>query len=128
MDKKHVLKKVYEAFYAISKPKRISSKSVHIDNERMQIEEYFKNADRDNMSYEEVSMMLVDGALIDPDAYLYFLPKLAETVLIRGADGFLLNLRLKDINYNNLTSKQAEAIESLITILNEIESAFDAED
>ena len=65
------------------------------------------------MTDYDAKMMLIDSALINEDAILYFLPKLAEVVLKENIHQDFLKGQINHINKTKLS-------ESEINILNEL--------
>lgn len=91
------LKRLWESFSSVKRPNRIATSCNHIDEERKKIESHFKGMDRSAMTYYDASMMLIDGALIKPKSYLYFLPRIVEFVLNGDADIHFLSVRMDDL-------------------------------
>jgi hypothetical protein len=95
------------------------------DPERQMIEADFGRKSPDALTYDECSMLLVDGGLVTRDAFFYFLPRLAKAVLWEGGDWTLLWLRLDVLGAEGLTSQQTEAVSRLQAELEVIEAEMD---
>jgi len=113
-DTDNVLKKINEAFGHLKMPERIVEKCDYEDKERDQIEMHFKGKDLNLLSSYDVSMLLIDGALIDPKSYLYFLPRIVKEVFQADADKHFLMERMKDLlEIDDLTRSQRDVLELL---------------
>lgn len=80
------------------------------------------------MTYEQSSMMIVDGSLISDEALCYFLPRLARAIFRENGNEFLLYRRLEYINKNLFNQKQKILLECLIGSLKEFEKEIEAEE
>ena len=81
---------VERAFAHWPRPTRVTE-DVQGDSERDAIERDFGSAQRTALTTAQCSMMLIDGALLTPGAYFYFLPRLARDVLTESGTGFCLD-------------------------------------
>ena len=70
-------------------------------------------------------MMLVDGPIINDDAYLYFLPRLLKHVLEDPVHEELLSSRLKTLDKGNLSSDESALIKKIIIVVDELEAYWD---
>lgn len=121
-----VLKKLWEIFGKLKLPDRITTRCDYDDQEREQIEKHFNGMDRNNMTQYDVSMMLIDGALIQPESYLYYLPRLANDVLYADADAHFLNSKIDDlVNIADITSEQKGVLYQLRDVLTNLELHLD---
>lgn len=96
--------------------------------EYLKIQHDFAGLSRDQMTYEQCSMMLVDGALISDEALCYFLPRLARAVFQEGGNEYLLYRRLERINKSLLNQEHQKIVDCLITSLKEFEQEKEMEE
>ncbi|WP_028315594.1 hypothetical protein [Desulfatibacillum aliphaticivorans] len=123
---KQIVKKIWEEFGQISIPDRITEDTPCRDQEREQIEVQFGGLGRDDMSEEDVSMMLIDSALILPEAYLYFLPRLVNDVLLSDADIYFLTPQIESLlGVDWLEPAQKHALHQLLELLINVEEHYE---
>lgn len=119
-----VLDAVRGAFLAWPRPPRVTKNGADTPEYRS-IEADFGGRKREELSYPECSMLLVDGAMVTPEAFFYFLPRLAEAVLHEEGDWVLLGLRLDALGTDLLNSEQADAVSRLHSELESLEKEMD---
>ncbi|PIE88909.1 MAG: hypothetical protein CR997_13920 [Acidobacteria bacterium] len=127
-EKKNVLKMILEEFGHIKIPTRMTPLIEYEDKERKQIERHFQGMHRDMMSSYDVSMMLIDSALILPKSLLHYLPRLVNDVFYKGADIYFLNYIIGDLmKIESLTYSQQQALLQLKSLVLYLEKKFDEE-
>jgi len=117
-----IVLQVKEVFMSCEKPQRIAIEGKNADKELNQIQIFFKNVDRENMTYEQASMMIVDNVLINPFAFWYFLPKLVYYVLCEDGDSYMLLRQINIMDKKMLTEEQKKCVHKLINKLSEMEN------
>ncbi|SHL17853.1 hypothetical protein SAMN02745216_04764 [Desulfatibacillum alkenivorans DSM 16219] len=123
---KQIVKKIWEEFGQICIPDRITEEMPCRDQEREQIEAQFSGIRRTDLTENDVSMMLIDSALILPEAFLYFLPRVVNDVLLSNADIYFLTPQIDILmNINWLTYKQKCALKQLKALLTYVEEHYD---
>lgn len=83
---------------------------------------------REKMTYEQCSMMLIDGALISDESLCYFLPRLARAVFQESGNECLLYQRLEYLDKNLLIQEQKTILDCLITSFKELEQEIEMEE
>ena len=120
--------KTYDQFKNRKKPKFILDQK-HFkdpkDYEYKSIQKAFKLKTIKNITAYDCWKMLIDGPLINDDAYLYFLPRLLKHVLEDPIHEDLLSSRLKSLDKRNLSSDETAIVEKIITLADEIEEYWD---
>jgi hypothetical protein len=119
-----LLTKTYDQFKNRKKPEYIVDKKHSKDPkdcECKSIQKAFKLKTIKNLTPYDCWMMLVDGSLINDDAYLYFLPRLLKHVLEDPVHEDLLSSRLKTLNKGDLIRDESAIIEKIIILADEIE-------
>ena len=119
---------IYDQFKTRKKPKFIvSQKRLNDpkDYDCKSIQKAFKLKTVKNLTPYDCWTMLVDGYLINDDAYLHFLPRLFEHVLEDPINEDLLSLRLKGLDKSNLSSDESAIIEKIKIVADEIEQYWD---
>jgi hypothetical protein len=120
--------KTYDQFKNRKKPKFILDQK-HFkdpkDYECKSIQKAFKLKTIKNVTAYDCWKMLIDGPLINDDAYLYFLPRLLKHVLEDPIHEDLLSSRLKSLDKRNLSSDETAIVEKIITLADEIEEYWD---
>lgn len=126
-----LLDDVDQAFSNLSKPSimyTIPTNKILNRGEYQAVQHDFSGISRDEMTDEQYSMMLIDGALISDQALCYFLPKLAKTVFQeRRNEDFLYN-RLEKLDKNLLNQEQIQVVDRLITSLKKLEQEIELEE
>lgn len=117
--------RVNAAFGDMPRPSRIAVDDV---GESQAIEDDFQAMTREDMTYADASMMLVDAALISDRALAYFLPRLAHAVLTEGGNAFLLARRLEMFDRRGVSEQQEQVIDELLRELREIDRLRDADE
>jgi hypothetical protein len=123
-----LLTKTYDQFKNRKKPEYIVDKKHSKDPKDYQwksIQKAFKLKTIKNLTPYDCWMMLVDGPLINDDAYLYFLPRLLKHVLEDPIHEDLLSSRLKTLDKRNLSSDETPIIGKIIIVADEIEEYWD---
>jgi hypothetical protein len=123
-----LLTKTYDQFKNRKKPEYIVDKKHSKDPKDYQwksIQKAFKLKTIKNLTPYDCWMMLVDGPLINDDAYLYFLPRLLKHVLEDPIHEDLLSSRLKTLDKRNLSSDETTIIGKIIIVADEIEEYWD---
>lgn len=123
-----LLTKIYDQFKARKKPKFIVSlKRLNNpkDYESKSIQKAFKLKNVKNLRPYDCWTMLVDGYLINDDAYLHFLPRLFEHVLEDPINEDLLSSRLKGLDKRNLSSDETAVIEKIKIVAAEVGDYWD---
>jgi hypothetical protein len=125
-----ILFELKEAFKSFRRPDIIYTifdydEKEKIDTERLMIQKDFANVDRINMDRYQCSMMIIDSALIADEAYFYFMPRLAESVISEYGDEVLFLIRLKKLDKRLLNKEQLGVFEKLITLIEQIEMERD---
>ena len=95
------------------------------DNECKSIQKAFKLKTIKNLNPYDCWVMLVDGHLINDDAYLHFLPRLLKHVLEDPIHEDLLSSRLKSLDKRKLSSAETAIIEKIKIVADEIEAYRD---
>lgn len=106
------LAKLNTVFKKRNRPSIISSHKDYSsdDFECNSIQDQFGKLELNEMTKDDAVMMIIDSSLICEEAILFFLPKLAEIVLIETEQAFMFQLQLKTINKSNLTREENEII------------------
>ena len=123
-----LLAKTYHQFKNRKKPKFvvIQKKLKDIkDYKCKSIQKALKIKTIKNLNPYDCWVMLVDGHLINDDAYLYFLPRLFKHVLEDPIQIDLLSSRLKSLDKRNLSSAETALIEKIKIVADEIEEYRD---
>ena len=124
----NLLANAHTKFKKRKKPK-IIVKQKHLKDSKdykfISIQKAFKLKNRKNLTPYDCSIMLGGGPLINDDGYLYFLPRLLRHILKDPIHKNLLSSRLKSLDRKNLSSDEAEIIEKIITLTDEIEAYCD---
>jgi hypothetical protein len=123
-----LLTKTYDQFKNRKKPEDIVDKKHSKDPKDYQcksIQKAFKLKTIKNLTSYDCWMMLVDGPVINDDAYLYFLPRLLKHVLEDPVHEDLLSSRLKSLDERNLSPDETAIIEKIIIVADEIEGYWD---
>ena len=123
-----LLAKTYNQFRKRQKPEYIFDKKCSKDpkdNQWKSIQKAFTLKTIKNLTPYDCWMMLVDGPVINDDAYLYFLPRLLKHVLEDPIHEDLLSSRLKSLDKRNLSSDESAIIVKIITVVDEIEKYWD---
>lgn len=126
-----LLDNINKAFSSFAKPLIIYAAPANIDitkGDYSAIQQDYGNVSRDEMTYEQCSMMVVDGVLISDESLCYFLPRLARAVFQEGANGYLLYRRLKHFDKYPLNQEQKKILECFITSLRELEQEIEMEE
>jgi len=126
-----LLTKTYYQFKNRKKPEYIVDKKNSKnpkDYECKSIQKAFKLKTIKNLTPYDCWKMLVDGPVINDDAYLYFLPRLLKHVLEDPIQEDLLSSRLKSLDKRNLSSDESAIIVKIITVIDEIEKYWDMHD
>lgn len=126
-----VLNDINKAFSSFKKPSIIYAAPESGDiskGEYLAIQQDYCGISRDEMTYEQCSMMIIDRPLISDEALCYFLPRLARAVFQENGNEFLLYRRLEYINKNLFNQKQKILLECLIGSLKEVEQELEAEE
>ena len=124
----NLLTKTYDQFKNRKKPEFIVDKKhskVPKNIECKSIQKAFKLKTIKNLTPYDCWTMLVDGAVINDDAYLYFLPRLLKHVLEDPVHEELLSSRLKTLDKRNLSSDESALIEKIIIVADELEAYWD---
>ena len=119
-----LLAKTYYQFKNRKKPDYLIDKKHskdHKDYECKSIQKAFKLKNIKNLSAYDCGMMLVDGSVINDDAYLYFLPRLLKHVLEDPVHENLLSSRLKTLDRKNLSPDETAIIEKIKIVVDEID-------
>ncbi len=96
--------------------------------DELMIQADFGNLSKEDMTYEQSSMMICDHVLISDQALLYFLPVLARNTFSSGALFSMLISRLKLVKQENLSCPQKLTLKKLIEELELREKLLDYED
>ena len=126
-----LLDNINKAFSSFAKPLIIYAAPANIDitkGDYSAIQQDYGNVSRDEMTYEQCSMMVVDGVLISDESLCYFLPRLARAVFQEGANEYLLYRRLKHFDKYLLNQEQKKILECFITSLKELEQEIEMEE
>lgn len=126
-----LLDDIDKAFSSFTRPLIIYSAPADTDitkGEYSVIQQDYGSVSRDEMTYEQCSMMIIDGVLISDESLCYFLPRLAKAVFQEGANGYLLYRRLKHFDNYPLNHEQKKILECFITSLKELEREIEMEE
>jgi hypothetical protein len=125
MDRNKLINILESKFTRAECPKNITvcSEKDHFkrDEECKSIERDFAGKDRNDMSYNDCSAMIIDGPLIKKEAFLYFLPRLAKAVFEEDGDSFMLLQNLESFNLEAFSKDKADVLKELINELEIIE-------
>jgi hypothetical protein len=122
--KRRVLDQLRMAFASVSAPDEISAHVAHEHRSQKLIRKIFGRRPPESLSRDEVVTLILDAALITPEAFWYFLPKMAEGVLFENDHAFMLLQRLETMSTDGLSVKQRWAVTDLLKLLRqEVESA-----
>jgi hypothetical protein len=123
-----LLTKTYDQFKNRKKPRFIVNQKYlknPNDYEHKSIQKAFKLKTIKNLTPYDCWMMLVDGHLINDDAYLHFLPRLLKYILEDPIHEDLLRSRLKSLDKRNLSSDETAIIEKIKIVADEIQKYWD---
>jgi hypothetical protein len=126
-----LLNDIEKAFSSFQKPLIIYAASANTDitkGDYSAIQQNYCSISRDEMTYEQCSMMITDGALISDESLCYFLPRLAMAVFQESGNEYLLYQRLEYLDKNLLSQEQKTILECLITSLKELEQEIEMEE
>lgn len=126
-----LLDDIEKAFSSFTKPLIIYAAPTNTDitkGEYSAIQQDYCSISRDEMTYEQCSMMIIDGALISDESLCYFLPRLARAVFQESGNEFLLYRRLEYLDKNLLSQEQKTILDCLITSLKEHEQEIEMEE
>jgi hypothetical protein len=126
-----LLDDIEKAFSSFTKPLIIYAVPANTDitkGDYLAIQQDYGSISRDEMTYEQCSMMIIDAPLISDESLCYFLPRLARAVFQKSGNEFLLYRRLEYLDKNLLSQKQKTIIECLITSLKELEQEIEMEE
>lgn len=131
MEYTSVLDDIEKAFSSFRKSLIIYAAPANTDitkGEYSAIQHDYCNVSRDEMTYEQCSMMIIDGVLISDKSLCYFLPRLARAVFQESGNEFLLYRRLEYFDKNLLSQEQKTILDCLITSLKELEQEIEMEE
>ena len=126
-----LLDNINKAFSSFTRPLIIYAAPANIDitkGDYSAIQQDYGSVSRDEMTYEQCSMMIVDGVLISDASLRYFLPRLARAVFQEGANEYLLYRRLEHFDKYPLNQEQKTILDCLITSLKELEQEIETEE
>lgn len=110
---------INEAFSSFKKPSIIYAAPASEDiskGEYLVIQQDYCSILRDEMTYEQCSMMIIDGQLISDEALCYFIPRLARAVFQENGNQFLLYRRLENLNKNFLSQEKKYCWNCLLAV------------
>ncbi|MFZ2960403.1 MAG: hypothetical protein WA705_26280 [Candidatus Ozemobacteraceae bacterium] len=110
-----------EAFEHRSRPTHVRVVGVPGDVALLQIDKDFGSLTREEMSYQNASMMVLDSTLIVPEAFWYFFPRIAELILLENGDYYMLTIRLEELGDYGLNSKEILVKNELVRLLEKLE-------
>jgi hypothetical protein len=113
---------LFEKFAMYERPNRIAAIGAEDDYELNSIQREFEKVNRENMTYEQSSMMIIDNSLINPLAFWYFLPVLAKYVISEGGDFVMLFLQLDQMDKSSLSQEQLASVKKLRSKLKQMDS------
>jgi hypothetical protein len=116
-----VVEKVSQAFSHRPLPERVGVIGVPGDNALKQIEKEFEGMPRDKMTQKNASALIIDSTLILPEAFWYFLPKIAELIVLGTGDYYMFANRLEDLGTDSLNALEIEAHKELLQVLRDLE-------
>ena len=126
-----LLDDIEKAFSSFPQPLIIYAAPADTDitkGEYSAIQQDYCSISREEMTYEQCSMMLIDGTLISDESLCYFLPRLARAVFQESGNECLLYQRLEYIDKNLLIQEQKTILDCLITSLKELEQEIEMEE
>jgi hypothetical protein len=124
MNNNTLLSNIQEVFKNRTRPKSITTHTNYSekDYECNSIQKQFGNLELDKMTNYDAKMMLIDSTLINDEAILYYLPKLADVVINKNGDPNFLKGQLIRINKSNLSEIEINTLNKLLlkidTIIN----------
>jgi hypothetical protein len=120
-----IILELEKQFSSMQKPLRVALDNPKNDFALNKIEEQFHGMDKDRMSKKDATMMILDGPLIKPEAFYYYLPTLAEIVLKEEGEYFMLKLHIDKIDRAGLTDPQISVLHELSSLLQELDKELD---
>lgn len=126
-----LLDDIDKAFLSFEKPSIIYTIPADRDiskGEYLAIQHDFGSISREEMTYEQCAMMLVDGPLISDAALCYFLPRLARAVFQENGNEFFLYRRVENLDKNLFNQEQKNILERLVIKLKELEQEIEMEE
>ena len=126
-----LLDDIDKAFSSFTKPSIIYAAPANIDitkGDYSAIQQDYGSVSRDEMTYEQCSMMIVDGILISDESLCYSLPRLARAVFQESGNEYLLYRRLEYLDKNLFSQEQKTILDCLITSLKELEQEIEMEE
>ena len=91
------------------------------DYECHSIQHDFAKKSRQDLSYQDCSMFLIDALLITDEAFLHYLPRVVYGVFCEGNDQTLFLSRLQTIDRSPLTAEEVPVIQGLLRAAQELE-------
>lgn len=126
-----LLDDIEKAFSSFTRPLIIYAAPANTDitkGDYSAIQQDYGSISRSEMTYEQCSMMIIDGPLISDESLCYFLPRLARAVFQENGNEYLLYRRLEYLDKNLLSQEQKTILDCLITSLKELEQEIEMEE